>query len=107
MRLAYAHAAGSLTFQGRNRVALTAQDERLFVLVARLCRKRSVEQVRAMMPLPETVEAAMQRVKRAVRVPSPLQCQSKRRPSRLPSCYEVSRRMLIPYYAVNILPLCW
>ena len=62
------NAAGSLTFERRNRVALTAQDERLFVLLARLCRRRSVEQVRAMMPPPETVEAAMQRVKRAVRV---------------------------------------
>jgi len=41
----------------------------MFVLIARLCRRRSVEQVRAMMPPPETVEAAVQRVKRAVRFP--------------------------------------
>ncbi len=59
--------AGTLTFQGRNKVTLTAQDERMFVLIARLCRRRSVEQVRAMMPPPETVEAAVQRVKLAVR----------------------------------------
>ena len=39
----------------------------MFVLIARLCRRRSVEEVRAMMPPPETVEAAVQRVKRAVR----------------------------------------
>ena len=39
----------------------------MFVLIARLCRRRSVEQVRAMMPPPETVEAAVQRVKQAVR----------------------------------------
>ena len=37
------------------------------MLITRLCRRRGVEQVRAMLPPPETVEAAVQRVKRAVR----------------------------------------
>ena len=36
------------------------------MLVERLCRRRTVEQVRAMMPPAETVDDALQRVKRAV-----------------------------------------
>lgn len=60
--------AGVLVFGGRNNISLGAQDGRPFAVFARICERRSPAEVKALMPPPETIEAALHRVKRSVRI---------------------------------------
>lgn len=60
--------AGVLVFGGRNNISLGAQDGRPFAMFARICERRSPAEVKALMPPPETIEAALHRVKRSVRI---------------------------------------
>ena len=59
-------ATGDLAFSGTNRVYVAAQDGRSFAIFARICERRTLAEVKALMPPPETLEAALKRVKKAV-----------------------------------------
>ncbi|KAK9817204.1 hypothetical protein WJX72_011055 [[Myrmecia] bisecta] len=56
-----------MCYAGRNRITLTCLDSRPFYMVVRIVRKLSMEEVKAMMHAPETMEQAVARVKSQVR----------------------------------------
>lgn len=47
---------------------VAAQDGRSYSAFARICERRTLAEVKALMPPPETLEAALKRVKKAVRI---------------------------------------
>ena len=66
LTISFESCAGVLVFGGRNNISLGAQDGRPFAVFARICERRTPAEVKALMPPPETVETALQRVKRSV-----------------------------------------
>ena len=54
------------TLQGRNRVSLAAVDSRTFCVLMQLAKRRSLEEVKALMHAPENMAAALQRVRKQV-----------------------------------------
>ncbi len=52
--------------QGRNRISLAAVENRTFCIVMQLAKRRSLEEVKALMRAPETLAAALQRVRKQV-----------------------------------------
>ncbi len=57
-----------LRMQGRNRLWLSVMESRSFCVVVQLAQRRSMDEVRALMAPPETVQAALQRVMRQVMI---------------------------------------
>lgn len=57
-----------LRMQGRNRLWLSVMESRSFCVVVQLAQRRSMDEVRALMAPPETVQAALQRVMRLVTI---------------------------------------
>lgn len=49
--------------QGRNRVSVACVDSRRFCVVTQLARRRSVDEVKALMRAPESLEEALARVR--------------------------------------------
>ncbi len=56
--------------QGRNRLWLSVMESHSFCVVVQLAQRRSMDEVRALMAPPETLQAALQRVMRQVMISS-------------------------------------
>lgn len=61
-----AAAIGQMVVRGRNSLSLAAADGSVWVITLQLARRRSLEQVKALMAPPESLEAAAARVRRQV-----------------------------------------
>jgi hypothetical protein len=62
--------------QGRNRLWLSAMESRSFCVMVQLAQRRTLDEVKALMAPPETVQAALQRVVRQVTNPPPHLCKA-------------------------------
>lgn len=62
--------------QGRNRLWLSAMESRSFCVMVQLAQRRTLDEVKALMAPPETVQAALQRVVRQVTKPLPHLCKA-------------------------------
>lgn len=66
VRRSAGRALAGLLVQGRNRISVACLDARAFVVVTQLVRRRSVDEVKALMRAPESLDEALARVRRQV-----------------------------------------